>query len=59
MGGNTPVIIKFPFWRMTAENPHATYACVNPGEAFAPTQIAERSILIDADAADAITHAAA
>ena len=54
VGGNTPVVIKFPFWRMTAENPRATYACMNPGEAFAPTQIAERSILIDADAASAI-----
>lgn len=59
VGGNTPVIIKFPFWRMTAENPLATYACVNPGEALAPTQIADRSILIDAGAAAAITRAAA
>lgn len=59
VGGNTPVIIKFPFWRMAAENPRATYACVNPGEAFAPAQIANRSILIDADAAEAIAHAAA
>ena len=59
VGGNTPAIIKFPFWRMTAENPSATYVCVNPGEAFAPAQIADRSILIDADAAEAITRAAA
>ena len=57
--GNTPIIIKFPFWRMMSENPHAIYACVNPGEAFAPAQIANRSILIDADAAEAIAHAAA
>ena len=54
VGGNTPAIIKFPFWRLTAENPRATYACVNPGEAFAPTQIADRSILIGAGAAQAM-----
>ena len=59
VGGNTPVIIKFPFWRLTAENPHAAYACVNPGEAFAPAQIADRSILIDADAAEVIMRMAA
>ena len=51
VGGNTPAIIKYPFWRRVAENPDATYACVNLGEAFAPTPIAERSILLDADIA--------
>ena len=50
VGGNTPAIIKYPFWQMTARNERATYACVNYGEAFAPAEIADRSILIDADA---------
>ena len=50
VGGNTPVIIKYPFWQMTAKNEHATYACVNFGEAVAPAEIADRSILIDAGA---------
>ena len=50
VGGNTPVIIKYPFWQMTAKNERATYACVNLGEAVAPTEIANRSILIDASA---------
>lgn len=54
VGGNTPVIIKFPFWRLAAENPRATYACVNLGQAVAPTEIAERSVLLDADAATVI-----
>ena len=54
VGGNTPVIIKFPFWRMAAENPHATYACVNLGQAVVPTEIAERSVLLDASAADVV-----
>lgn len=50
VGGNTPVIIKYPFWQMTAKNERATYACINFGEAVAPAEIADRSILIDADA---------
>lgn len=50
VGGNTPVIIKYPFWQMTAKNERATYTCVNFGEAVAPAEIADRSILIDADA---------
>ena len=49
VGGNTPVIIKYPFWRYTAQNPNATYACINYGEAFCPNEIASRSICIDAD----------
>lgn len=49
IGANTPVIIKYPFWRMTAENPQATYVCVNLGEAYAPENIRKRSICIDGD----------
>ena len=51
VGYNTPVIIKYPFWQMTAQNPNATYACLNYGEAVCPEEIAERSICIDADIA--------
>ena len=46
---NTPVIIKYPFWQNTLANSQATYACINYGEAYAPTQIKNRSILINAD----------
>ena len=49
VGGNTPGIIKYPFWRMTYQNPRAVYACVNLGEAWAPKEIAERSVCIDGD----------
>lgn len=49
IGANTPVIIKYPFWRMTAENPQATYVCINLGEAYAPENIRKRSICIDGD----------
>ncbi|HIZ18321.1 MAG TPA: hypothetical protein IAA22_04330 [Candidatus Olsenella stercoravium] len=54
VGANTPVIIKYPFWGMAAENPRATYACVNLGEAVAPAEIAERSVLLDMGAAEVI-----
>ena len=49
VGANTPVIIKYPFWRMTHQNPEAVYACVNYGEAYEPREIAGRSICIDGD----------
>ena len=49
VGYNTPVIIKYPFWRMTAQNKAATYACINYGEAVCPTEIENQSICIDSD----------
>lgn len=49
VGYNTPVIIKYPFWQMTAKNPSATYACVNYGEAVCPKEIESQSICIDSD----------
>lgn len=49
VGANTPVIIKYPFWRMTKVNSKATYACINYGEAFCPAEISEQSICINED----------
>ena len=49
VGMNTPVIIKYPFWRITAQNPNAVYACLNFGEAYAPDEIAGQSICINGD----------
>lgn len=43
-GGNTPGIIKYPFWKMTQQNPEATYACINFGEAIAPHEIKQQSV---------------
>ena len=54
VGYNTPVIIKYPFLRMTAGNPKATYACINMGQASTLREIEERSILIDGDIAAVI-----
>ena len=49
VGGNTPGIIKMPFLRMAAQNPKATYACLNLGEAFTMSGLEDQSILFDAD----------
>ena len=49
VGYNTPVIIKYPFWQMTAKNPNATYVCINREQAFAPEEIANRAIVINDD----------
>ncbi len=49
VGFNTPGIIKYPFWRMTAENSKAVYACLNQGEAVCPGDIADRAICINGD----------
>lgn len=49
VGGNTPGIIKFPFWRMTAQNPQARYVCVNLGQALCPEEIRARALCVDAD----------
>ena len=52
VGGNTPMIIKYPFWAMTAENPKAIYACLNYNEAVCPEQIRAQSICLDGDSGD-------
>ena len=49
VGFNTPVIIKYPFWQMTAKNPNATYACINQGQAMCPREIQRQAICINAD----------
>ena len=49
VGANTPAVIKFPFWRMTAANPDAVYACVNLDFACCPAGITARSLCIRAD----------
>ncbi len=56
VGSNTPVIIKYPFWKMTAANREAVYACINYGEAGALADIAKRSICIDADIGEVLSH---
>lgn len=54
VGFNTPGIIKYPFWRMTAENPEAIYACINYDEIACPDEIKEQTISLTGDAGDII-----
>ena len=49
---NTPIIIKYPFWQYTKENPKAFYACINKGEEYCPKEIADRAVCIDGDIGD-------
>ena len=51
VGDNTPMIIKYPFWQMTASNPGAVYACLNYGEAYCPKQVEKQAVCIDDDIA--------
>lgn len=49
VGANTPIIIKYPFWQMTAKNHKAFYACINYGESFCPREIVKQSICVNED----------
>lgn len=54
VGYNTPGIIKYPFWRMTAVNPNATYVCVNLGGTACPEELGDRALCIDSDIAQVL-----
>lgn len=56
VGYNTPGIIKYPFWQMTAANKDAVYGCVNYGEAFCPHEIESRAICINGDIGSVLSH---
>lgn len=49
VGGNTPVIIKYPFWKMTYQNAKAFYVCINLSEAYCPEEIQTRAVCISRD----------
>lgn len=55
VGYNTPAVIKYPFWQLTAREPQAVYACINAGEAWAPGALGDRAILADGDLASALS----
>ena len=46
VGYNTPGIIKYPFWQMTAQNPNAVYACINNREAVCPKSLDRQAVCI-------------
>lgn len=49
VGYNTPVIIKYPFWRYTSQNKKATYVCINANETMVPNEIKKQSLCIKGD----------
>lgn len=49
VGGNTPAIIKYPFWKLAAQNPASCYVCVNLTDAFCPKAMQKRAICIDGE----------
>lgn len=49
VGGNTPRIIKYRFWKMTFANSKATYICINKGKAEVPREIEKQSLCVDSD----------
>lgn len=53
-GFNTPGIIKYPFWQMTARWADAAYACVNLEEILVPEEIREKSICVSGDIGDVL-----
>ena len=54
VGGNTPMIIKYPFWAIMEENPNAVYACLNYDEAICPEQFRARSICLGGDSGEVL-----
>ena len=49
VGWNTPVIIKYPFIRMTYQFPNANYVCIKKGYNQVPKEIKDKSIVLDID----------
>ena len=56
VGGNTPVIIKYPFWKMTFQSPNATYACINLSEAYHPPELQRQTICIEGDIGETLNR---
>lgn len=49
VGWNTPVIIKYPFIRMTHQFNNAYYACINKGDNYVPDEIKSKSLIVNED----------
>ena len=49
VGCNTPGIVKYPFWQMTAENQEAVYVCVNAVQALCPSKIVKQAVCLEGD----------
>jgi len=54
VGDNTPAIIKYPFYRLTAKNPQATYIYANIERSNPPLEIEKQSIVLLGNLAETI-----
>ena len=59
VGMNTPVIIKFPFWKMTASHKNFRYACLDLRPVRSPLDLGGRALYIAQDIAKSIKELAA
>lgn len=56
VGGNTPGIIKYPFWQMTYRNPNAFYICINLSDVCIPSEIRERAVGVAGDIGEMLKY---
>ena len=49
VGMNTPVIIKYPFWKWTLDNPNAKFVTIDAKQIMYPDQIKDRTLAIKDD----------
>ncbi len=53
VGMNTPVIIKYPFWKWTARNPQATFVTMDQ-QVMYPPEIAQQTLAFQGDINDSL-----
>ena len=56
VGYNTPSIIKYSFWHMSAEWEKAFYVCLNLGQAGAPEELKNKSLCINGDIGEILSQ---
>ena len=54
VGANTPVIIKYPFWRLTSVYENSFYVCINKDMTYIPKEIEKRSLSFAMDISDVL-----
>ena len=55
VGFNTPMIIRFPFEKLTRENENVSLVRLSRSKAMVPASLGERAVGINADMAQSIT----
>jgi NAD-dependent SIR2 family protein deacetylase len=57
VGANTPTIIKYPFWALTAKNQKARYVSINEESFKMPAAISPRAVGLKMDIGEALQYA--